>query len=233
MENSTNLDIYTLLATICLAILGWIVALALQRKNIRDQHKIQIKYDIYKQFVSLHKEIQDSTSKLGAHISPPFVLMDTAMIPFELKLKKEYKDQWIQWGEQECVLEGEKKWTAYVQESYKLYSKFSDKFLNMLYVTEDWAAALRPLLLTKKILFKEIASLQKQIHEQLGILQAYKARRLSSSYTIGVPMTTLHEGHCMFGKSFLSRAVFWRVASGTGSKIRSRYILNSFPGPSF
>jgi len=34
-------------------------------QNVKHQHRVQIKYDIYKQFVSLHKEIPDSVSELG------------------------------------------------------------------------------------------------------------------------------------------------------------------------
>jgi len=173
MEKSNNIGIYV---TIALAVIGWIIALILQRKNLKDQHKTQIKYDIYKQFVSLHKEMQDSISKLGAHASPPLILMSSSMIAFDLKLTKEYKGQWIPWTEQECLFEGEKKWTSSTQELLDLYSDFSNKFLNMLYVAEDWASALKPLLPTKDVLFKETEYLKKQIHEQLGILQIYSSK---------------------------------------------------------
>ncbi|MDP3697364.1 MAG: hypothetical protein Q8R55_05090 [Candidatus Taylorbacteria bacterium] len=177
METATNnVDILTLSVTIGVAVVGWLIALWLQRNNVKHQHRVQIKYDIYKQFVSLHKEIQDSISKLGAHASPPFILMSSSMIAFDLKLTKEYKGQWIPWTEQECLFEGEKKWTSFTQELFDLYSDFSNKFLNMLYVVEDWAAALKPLLPTKDILFKETEQLKKNIHEQLGLLQMYSSK---------------------------------------------------------
>lgn len=173
MEITNQVDILTLSVTIGVAVGGWLTALLLQRNNVKHQHRVQIKYDIYKQFVSLHKETQNSISKLGAHSSPPFILMGSSMIAFDLKLTKEYKGQWIPWTEQECLFEGEKKWTSFTQEFFDLYSDFSNKFLNVLYVTEDWAAALKPLLPTKEVLFKEIERLKKQIYEQLGILQMY------------------------------------------------------------
>ena len=94
---------------IILAIAGWLIALWLQNKNTKQQLKTEIKYDIYKQFVVLHKENQDVLANLMANTNPPFIFMESSMIPFELKLKKEYKGEWIQSGEMECVFEGEKK----------------------------------------------------------------------------------------------------------------------------
>ncbi|NCB20651.1 MAG: hypothetical protein EOM88_01850 [Clostridia bacterium] len=55
---SNNMD-YTLVVTIFVAVLGWIVAIVLQHRNIRNQHKVQIRYDIYKQLVQAKKDIQD------------------------------------------------------------------------------------------------------------------------------------------------------------------------------
>ncbi len=98
------------------------------------------------------------------------------MVAFDLKLTKEYKEQWIPWTEQECLFEGEKKWTSFTQELFDLYSKFSNKFLNMLYVVEDWAATLKPLLPTKDIFFRETEQLKKNIHKQLGLLQMYSSK---------------------------------------------------------
>lgn len=176
METANNVDILTLSVTIGVTIVGWMIALLLQRNNVKHQHRVQIKYDIYKQFVSLHKETQNAISKLGAHPSPPFILMSSSMIAFDLKLTKEYKGRWIPWTEQECLFEGEKKWTSFTQELFDLYFDFSNKFLNMLYVVEDWAAALKPLLPTKDALVKETDKLKKQIHEQLSVLQTYLSK---------------------------------------------------------
>lgn len=173
---SNNVNIFTLLVTIGVAVVGWSIAFWLQRNNVKHQHRVQIKYDIYKQFVSLHKEIQDSISKFGAHVSPPFILMSSSMIAFDLKLTKEYKGQWIPWTEQECIFEGEKKWASFTQELFDFYFDFSNKFLNMMYVVEDWASALKPLLPTKDILFKETERLKNNIHEQLGLLQMYSSK---------------------------------------------------------
>jgi hypothetical protein len=48
-----NIDFLTLVATIVIALIGWIVALALQRWNIKKEHQVEVRYDIYKQLVTL------------------------------------------------------------------------------------------------------------------------------------------------------------------------------------
>jgi len=132
--NNINIDLYTLIATIATAVIGWLVALWLQGKNIKQQHKIQIKYDIYRQFVQIHKESQDTLSKLGASTGTPFILMESSMIPFDLKLKKQFKDIWLTYSESECVFEGEQKWTSYVRDIKRFYSEFNNKNVSLLYV---------------------------------------------------------------------------------------------------
>ncbi len=173
---SGNLDTLTLAVTILLAVIGWIFALWLQQKGTKQQHKIQIRYEIYKQFVHLHKEVQDAISKLSARSSPPFILMESSMIPFQLGLKKQYKDVWLPYNEQECLFEGEKKWTEYTQELYKDYSRFSEKMIQFSYIFEDWEGALEPLLQTKKILGTEIENQKKIISQQLSELQSYTSK---------------------------------------------------------
>ncbi|MFA6428174.1 MAG: hypothetical protein WCW02_01355 [Candidatus Buchananbacteria bacterium] len=174
--NSFDINLYTFIATIAIAVLGWIFALWLQGKNIKQQHKIQIKYDIYKQFVQIHKEAQDTLSKLGASTGTPFILMESSMIPFDLKLKKQFKDVWLPYSESECVFEGEQKWTSYVQDIKRFYSEFSNKNVSLLYVFEDWTAALGSLIPAKDTLFKEISLLQKTINEQSDLLQMYSVK---------------------------------------------------------
>lgn len=171
-----NIDFYTLLATISVTIIGWLVALWTQNRNIKQQHKIQIKYDIYKQFVQIRKDIQDSIIKLGGSTIAPFALMDSNMVPFNLKLQKQYKDTWLPYNEPECVFEGEEKWTSYVQEIRNLYFEFSNKYIMLLGVFEDWAAALNSLMNIRNILYKEVERLRKNIEEQSGVLQIYSSK---------------------------------------------------------
>lgn len=159
------------LIAIILAILGWVIALWLQNKNIKLQLKTQIKYDVYKQLVVSHKEIQDTLSALGAKARPPFILMDTCMIPFNVKLKKEYKDQWIEYSETECLLEGNKKWRDFIADINKSYFDFSDKYVSLLYLLEDWMGSIEELNSVKGILVKEIKNNQDQIFKDIGILQ--------------------------------------------------------------
>lgn len=173
MEPKDTLDILTISVTIIIAILGWLISLFLQRKNLKDQHRIQVKYDIYKEFVSLRKEAQDSINKLGGSASSPLIIMSSSMIPFELGLKKEYKDQWIPYSEQECLFEGEQKWNSFVKNLYDLYFDFSNKFLDVMYLTEDWASPLKELLKTKQTFSEEVNKLKKNIKNNLDILQSY------------------------------------------------------------
>ena len=173
----TNINLLTLAVTVVIAIVGWIFALILQHRNIKHQHKVQIRYDIYKQFVQLHKDIQNTVIKLGTTANPPFILMNSCMIPFELELKKEFKEQWIPWSEMECVHEGEKKWNSFIQELNLLYFDFGNKYIGILYIFEDWTAALNPLLPAKDILIKETERLKKHINDQLEVLRMYSVNR--------------------------------------------------------
>lgn len=47
MGTVNNVEILTLAVTIGVAVIGWIFALWFQRNNMKRQHKVQIKYDIY------------------------------------------------------------------------------------------------------------------------------------------------------------------------------------------
>lgn len=176
MTFSKNIDALTLAVTILLTVIGWLIVLWIQQRGTKQQHKIQVRYEIYKQFVQIHKEAQDAISKLGAHSSPPFILMESSMIPFQLGLKKQYKDMWLPYNEQECLFEGEQKWASYTQELYSHYSKFSEKFLQFMYITEDWEAALEPILPTKNVLNKEIENQKRLIHSLIGELSSYTSK---------------------------------------------------------
>lgn len=159
--------------TLILAVLGWLIALMLQNRNIKQQHRIEIRFDIYKKLVEAHKETQGSIIMFGANSRPIFVQMSTSMIPFELKLDKEYKGQYIPWTEQECLFEGEKKWTSFVNKLDDLYSDFSGKILGMQYILEAWSAPLRPLISARDTLFGDIEKRKVNISQNLGILRMY------------------------------------------------------------
>jgi len=160
-----DIDYLTLMATIFVAILGWIVALLLQRSNARHQHKIEVRYDTYKQFIQLHKEIQDIAGRLSVESHPPFILMDSCMIGNEVGLKTE----------QECVLSGSQKWSQFVNDLNKTYSNFSNKYVELMYLFGDWTAALSSLEKTKDILCKEIERLKKSTYINLNSLQMYSS----------------------------------------------------------
>jgi hypothetical protein len=159
--------------TIVIAVSGWIFALLLQSWNIRQSHRVEVRYDIYKQLIFLYKPVQNAVSQLSAHTSAPFIQMDASMIPFNLKLEKEYKGTWMPYTESECVFEGEKKWSKFTQTLMDDYFDYIKKYISILYVIENWSAAVKPLLPTKKILHAEVDKINHEILEDLRILQGY------------------------------------------------------------
>ncbi len=167
MENflilvESKFKLYPSTLIIIIAILGWLIALWLQRKNIKDQLKTDISYDIYKQFSKLYIKNQNSLNKLGA-IYPPFILMESCMIPYNLKLSTE----------QEALMKGEQKWRINYQKSYDYYSDFVNNYLLLQYLFENWLAAFKPLLSIKNSLVTEINTLKEKIYSDLSVLQTY------------------------------------------------------------
>lgn len=159
----TKLNLSGNFIVIILAIIGWVVALILQRKNIKDQLSSEIKYDIYKQLVGLHKEIQSAIAELSAKISPPFIEMDSCMISFNVKLKTE----------QEALLDGGKKWLEYLQLIITNYFEFVDKCIDLQYTLEDWIAPIKDLCTTRDVFMKEIDEQKTQIYNGINALQMY------------------------------------------------------------
>jgi hypothetical protein len=168
-----NIDFISILATLIIAIIGWIIAIIIQNKSIKKQQQNQIKYDVYKQFVSLHKEIQDTLGKLSAESNPPFIQMDSCMIPFELGLKKEYKGTFIPYTEQECRFSGEKKWTSYTQNLFDRYFSLTNKIIQLGYITEDWYAMVYPLIKSKETLFEKLNKKTETIRNKISELQSF------------------------------------------------------------
>lgn len=151
-----------IIITIILAIIGWFFSLYLQNKNLKEQHKNQIKYDIYKQLVRAKSDIQGPLNFLGASVVTPFILMDSSMIPFECRLKKPYKDIWVDHSELECVLDGKQKWDKYVNDIRKSYSDLSSEYIKLMSIFENWESALSRLIKARNILFSEIDRLKKK-----------------------------------------------------------------------
>lgn len=158
--------------TLLLAILGWIAALWLQRSNAKHEHRIQVRYEIYKLLIKGGEKTHAQLHKLGAN-SPPLILMSTSMIPFDLKLKKEHKGVWIQYSEQECVHEGAEKWRTFVNELIEKYFAFTNQYLEMLYAFEGWEAAIESLIPAQKVLYQEVEDLNRKIYADISKLQTY------------------------------------------------------------
>lgn len=158
----SNIDYLTLFATIFIAAVGWIVALVLQRSNAKHEHRIQVRYEIYKELLKSTKETQNKLVQL-ATVSSPFILMDSCMIGFELGLTKDYKGSFIPITEQECLFEGEKKWTKFTQDIYANYFAFINQYNEMLYLFGGWAAAIEPLIKTQTVFTREINILTERV----------------------------------------------------------------------
>ncbi|MFZ2205205.1 MAG: hypothetical protein WAV23_01290 [Minisyncoccia bacterium] len=164
------------LIVIILALVGWIISLFLQNINIKQQLKTEIKYDVYKQLVILHKETQDSLALFMAKARPPFILMESSMISFNLNLKKEYKGEWIPYTESDCILEGGAKWNSFISEMNNTYFNFGDKYVSMLYILSDWMAPIKNLNEVKDTLTKEINVIKNNISKNINILQMYSSK---------------------------------------------------------
>ncbi len=168
----SNIDSLTLVVAILLAVIGWLVALWLQRNNAKHEHKIQVRYDIYKQLLKSSQETQGKLGKLGA-ISPPLILMDSSMIPFNLGLEKEYKGERIPYNEHECILEGGQKWLDFIRDAFDKYFAFVDQNHEMLVAFDGWEAALKSLMPAQKVFSKEVDKLRRKIYEDISKLQMY------------------------------------------------------------
>ncbi len=167
----------TLIATIAVAVIGWIIAIILQRKNLKNQHKIQIKYDIYKQLVQAKSDIQEPLNNLGTSIVTPFILMGSSMIPFKHNLKKQYKDILVDYTESECLIDGEQEWNNYVRELQKFASEFMGEYIKLMGIFENWESALSKLIQVRNILFAEINRLKKNIDNQISFFQMYSIEK--------------------------------------------------------
>jgi len=163
------------LIAIMIAVVGWIIAIILQNFNIKQTLKTEIKYDIYKQLVILHKETQDLLANLIGKSSPPFILMESSMISFNLGLKKEFKGEWIPYTEMDCILEGKKKWDSFLSELMNTKFAFVDKYIGILYVFSDWMAPIKNLSKLKDTLVKEIDIKRSSIDKNLNSLQSLTA----------------------------------------------------------
>lgn len=170
----SDVDHLTLAVTILLTVVGWLFALWLQRNNAKHEHKIQVRYDIYKQLLKSSQETQGKLGELGA-ISPPLILMGSSMIPFNLKLKKEYKGEWIPYSEHECISEGGQKWLDFIREAFDKYFAFVNQNHEMLIAFEGWEAALESLMPAQKVFSKEVSKLSRKIHRNISKLQMYSS----------------------------------------------------------
>lgn len=158
---------------ILLATSGWLVALILQNQNTKNQLKAEIKYDIYKQLVFLHKEAQDSLSKLLSKTLTPFIMMECSMIPFNCKSKKEVSGEWILYSETECLLDGWKQWNKYINDLNNAYFDFNDKYLSILYVLDDWMAPIKKLEQARAVFREEVKNILDGSYVKIKKLQEY------------------------------------------------------------
>jgi len=160
-----SIDTATLIVII-LAIIGWIVALILQRKNITDQTRAQINYDVYGELVSVHQEMQDALAGLNTASYPPFILMEAMTISSQNNLSKKHED----------LRRGWEKWNDHIQKSFDNYFEFSDSYTKFLSLAENWEGVLKNLSKAKEILHDETEKSEKQIRTTLSYLQSISTK---------------------------------------------------------
>jgi len=141
--------------SILIVVIGWVITLFLQSKNIKDQLKAQIKYYIYRQITQIHHEIQGSLSKLNTASIFPFILMDSTFIGVKIKLRTE----------QEALQEGWNIWNKHVKKALNDYFEFMNNYPKFLYFIEDWRGPLKKLKSAHKLLYKEIEKKYKKINK--------------------------------------------------------------------
>lgn len=153
--------------SILLVLIGWIFTIFLNRKNIKDQLKTQIKYDIYKQVTQIHHEIQGSLSKLSTASIFPFILMDSTFTVFKI----------IQKTELEALQEGWNAWNKHVKKALNDYSEFLNNYAKFLYFIEDWCGPLKKLKSAQKLLNEEIEKKREKIYKIISDCQTISIKR--------------------------------------------------------
>lgn len=155
------------ITTIVLVAIGWIITLFLQRKNIKNQLKTKIKYDIYNHVTQIHHEIQGSLSKLNTASIFPFILMDSTFIGVEFELRTE----------QEALREGWNVWNKHVKKALNDYFEFINNYVKFLYFIEDWSGPLKKLESAQKKLKEEVDKKSKKINKIINDWQTISIKR--------------------------------------------------------
>jgi len=158
----------TLIVPIVIAIAGWIIAVIIQGYTLRKKHRIDIRYDIYKQFVTLHKKLEKNLHQFSANTLDPFLQMKGAMIPSTIEILNKSTSN--------CLQDANKIWLDYYEKLQSNYFQFNDEYLNMLYLFEDWNAPLEKLLSTTNTYSQVVNHLQGNIYKNLSTLQLYQSK---------------------------------------------------------
>ncbi len=167
----SSVDQLTLIATIFIAIVGWIIALLIQRSNAKHEHRIQVQYDIYKELLKAAKDTQDRLNTLGA-TAAPLILMDSCMIAYELKIPKKHGDIFVPTSEIECLLDGERKWSEFTKKVFSDYFAFTNQYIGMSYIFSGWISAISPLIKAQETLAKETDILREKVYAASQELQS-------------------------------------------------------------
>lgn len=174
IESMSNIELVTLVTTILIATMGWIVAVYLQNRSLKKQFQIEIKSDIYKQFVQLRRKIQDSISLFSASSHAPLILMKSKMISFSVKEELNGQSILPYVSEDECVHDGEVLYSNWVyNELLKTYHEYKTQYISLLYLTEDWTAPLSSVLHTREILRMEIERINILIDNDVKKFEMY------------------------------------------------------------
>jgi len=144
------LEQFNSFSVLLVAVLGWLFTVWLQNKNIKDNLKVQIKYNIYKQLVVVNKNIQVSMDKIATQVR--FATINN----FDFSLEK---------------------WNLFVSNLKNTYFEFFDQYYSLLCVFDDWMVALASLQLSKKTMYEILNKEQENIFQQYILLETYASNK--------------------------------------------------------
>lgn len=155
-EINNWLNVFNSFAVLLLAVIGWLVALFLQNKNIRDNSKAQIKYDIYKNLVVESKNIQDSLIKIS--VKGQFSPLDMMRATFIFTKNSN---------------DGLEVWKKYIVELEQMFFTFLDQHYSFLCIFDYWNIPLDKIKNLKIKMGNELKIKEESINSKYFVLKMY------------------------------------------------------------
>ncbi len=132
-----------IIVTAVLTVSGWVLSVYLQNKNVKEQQKAQINYDIYKELVIAHKSLQKALAKFSAVINPPLILMESELVPWELSNQLAENSVFKHVTLDECIEKGMLRYKKWLHDDfYPKYFNYQEELGKFGYLMSDWSAPL-------------------------------------------------------------------------------------------